>query len=156
VKFVDTNKALPADLVPDVIAANLGFSTNSVSPYHLLTCLLFFLYLPDFVCIKCICFFHQDSSWPGLLRVSPFNSARLAVIFALDGPWARLPGEVAKYAVSKHRYQLLPVAGEGPNSWWMQLKHIASQRMMIKASAKQIALNEEQVRIKRYKKILSQ
>jgi len=101
-------------------------------------------------------FFHQDSSWPGLLRVSPFNSARLAVIFALDGPWARLPGEVAKYAVSKHRYQLLPVAGEGPNSWWMQLKHIASQRMMIKASAKQIALNEEQVRIKRYKKILSQ
>jgi hypothetical protein len=35
VKFVDTNKALPADLVPDVIAANLGFSTNSVSPSFL-------------------------------------------------------------------------------------------------------------------------
>ncbi|CAB3375761.1 Hypothetical predicted protein [Cloeon dipterum] len=113
VKFVDTNKPLPADLVPDVIAANLGFSTNA------------------------------DSSWPGIVRVSPFNSARVAVIFALDGPWARLPGEVYKNAVSKHRYQLSPVAGEGPSAWWMQLQHIAAQRMMIKAYSKQVSLSEE-------------
>ncbi|XP_059470357.1 ATPase H(+)-transporting accessory protein 2 [Neocloeon triangulifer] len=113
VKFVDTSKPLPADLVPDVVAANLGFSTNS------------------------------DSSWPGLLRVSPFNSARLAVIFSLDGPWARLPGEVAKNAMSKHKYQLSPVSGEGPSSWWMQLQHITGQRMMIKASAKQVTLADE-------------
>jgi hypothetical protein len=87
----------------------------------------------------------QDSSWPGLVRISPFNSARLAVILSLDGPSARLPGEVAKHALKIARYPLKPVPGQSANGWWMEIQHSARQRDMLNATATIITLDKKPV-----------
>ncbi|KAF4521960.1 hypothetical protein B566_EDAN009488 [Ephemera danica] len=111
VKFLTGAKSLPADLIPDVVMANLGFTTST------------------------------ESSWPGLVRLSPFQSARLAVIVSLDGPSARLPGEVLSRTTSVARYALSPMPGEGPSTWWATLRHAAAQRQMLNASASLVTLD---------------